>query len=81
MKFRKKKSIESRENFTLNFWNVYTKLIEFQNPDKIVWRNRKNAIFEILLFSDKVFSLSFCNLLYHNCTFMHHIQMNNSLES
>ncbi len=32
-------------------------------------------------FSDKLYRLSFCNLLYDNCTFMRYIQMNNILES
>ncbi len=44
------------ENFTLNFWKVYLKLIEFQNPDEIVWRNWKNAIFKILLFFRQIIS-------------------------
>ncbi len=43
-------------HFTLNFWKVYTKLIEFQNPDEIVWRNRKNAVFKILLFFRQIIS-------------------------
>ncbi len=59
MKFRKKKSIELRKflgNFTLNFWKIYTKLIEFQNPDEIVWRNQKIAIFKVLLFFGQIIS-------------------------
>ncbi len=41
-------------NFTLTFWKVYTKFIEFQNPDEMVWRNRKNAIFKILFFFGQI---------------------------
>ncbi len=71
-------------NFTLNFWKVYTKLIEFQNfkiQMKLCGEIGRMLFSKFYFFSDKLFRLSFCNLLYGNCTFTHYIRVNNILES
>ncbi len=58
MKFRKKKSRVEKifRKFCFKFLESLYKIDEFQNPDEIVWRNWKNAIFKIFLFFGQIIS-------------------------